>query len=187
MILADLIDTHLLTVVCGFIALLYIGLTILSVINYRNTHSRKLRFVNRCKTCYAEVLEPVVLNNDEMKKQIVQSAAGLAFGMAGFHAHFGTLKSSVQSKVLYYVDDKKIITVIQRKAGLRHPKPGDMISIFYDPELPEHAFAQDMKSVMLDEPLTECIIYGIVAFVMLLTFLILMLNPETIYALFAGH
>lgn len=173
------LDLPWLTAVIGVTALIFVVVTVFSVMDYRSKHGSKVRFVSRCKDCFAEVLEPVVLDDAEIKKQIIQSAAGLASGLAGINAHFGTLKSSVRCKVLYYVEDRKIITVIERKSGLRHPKPGDMIPIFYDPELPEHAFANDMKSVMLHEPLTECIVYGAAAIVLAVVFFVLLLNPDT--------
>lgn len=153
------------------ISILYALLTLSSISKYRRhrTHIREL--VERSIPCNAEIVNPVVLNGSYTTEQ-VKNAAYLFRGFQNFH---GIPFEYACTEVKFTVNGQSIQTIILRLNKLKQPKVGDIISINYDPLHPQQAFAENMKSIVLRKPLRDCIIYGLVVVVCLLSAVLLQL------------
>lgn len=139
------------------LALLFAVFSIWELRDYRRESERVRVFIERCVSCKAEVVRPVVM--DFSYRQAAKSAADVAADLAGIPLNFNAPKNYVKTMVRYTADGRTIETVIKRRSGFRHPKVGTEIAIFYDPLLPQHAFGEDMRKRMLREPLKKCIEY----------------------------
>ncbi len=139
----------------------------LSLKDYKRQKERINHFVGRCISCKAEVIRPVVMEFNY--RDLVKSGTEVMAQMAGLPLNLSPTKDTVNTLVRYTVNGKTIETMIKRRSDIRHPKIGAEIDIFYDPELPQHAFAEDMRKQLLLNPLKECvggvcgILFGIVA------------------------
>ena len=163
-----LILTHIPEILL-FITIIDTFLTISFVRKYRREHKEIKELVSRCIECKATVINPVVLTNTYAEGGLRQASKILA----GFQNVSNLPFEYACTKVSFYVNGEKIQTMILRQASMKNPKFNDEIKIYYDPYNPEQAFAKDMKGILLHKPLRDCIIYGIVAVVCALTFIVI--------------
>lgn len=137
------------------LAFLFFVMFVISLKNYKKDRDRIKSFVDRCASCKAVVIHPVVM--EFSNKQLAKDGVNVIASMAGIPNVKETSNKTVRTKVKYMVDGKTIETEIQRCSGIRHPKVGSEIDIFYDPQLPQHAFGEDMRKFLLKGPLNQCI------------------------------
>ncbi len=137
------------------IAILFAVMGCFSLKEYRERHDRIKSFVDRCVSCKAVVIRPVVMEftYGGLAKECINVIAAMADVPISVDS---SSKNTVRTQVKYTVDGKDIDTVITRRSGIRHPKAGTEIDIFYDPKLPQHAFCEDMRKVLLNRELHQC-------------------------------
>ncbi|MDE6671140.1 MAG: hypothetical protein K2K16_02990 [Ruminococcus sp.] len=127
--------------------------TIILIFNIKNYKKERVyieNLVNKCTECTATIIKPVVLKN------FAQSVASDVF--SGFKIRKVRYNEYYTSQVLFHINDKEMQTFILRKKSFRMPEYGDEIEICYDPDIPERAFAENMKEVMLNKPRKDFII-----------------------------
>lgn len=99
---------------------------------------------------------------------MLAGAVDLLAGLAGYSVHLGVSRDAVMCEVRYMANGVPVQTMLLRRSRIRQPKAGDYIDILYDPKLPQHAFAEDMKDIMLNKPKRECILNSVSGIVCLL-------------------
>lgn len=138
---------------------------ILSVKDYKKKNDYTKSLVNKCVECTATIIQPVVM--DISTKDTAISLAVAVF--SGFQLIPVKNSDYTTSEVLFHVDGKKIQTFIIRRTSFRMPKFGDEIEICYDPDIPERAFAKNIKKIILNKPLKECIFSVVITVVFVLS------------------
>jgi len=151
------------------IVIIYTFLTISSIKEYKQNHKEIKELVNRCIECKATVINPVVLTNIYAKGGLREASKILA----GFQTVSNFPLEYTCTEICFSVNGEKIQTMILRQASMRPPKFNDEIKIYYDPYNPKQAFAKDMKGILLHKPLRDCIIYGFVAVICLLSAIVI--------------
>ncbi|MDE6798252.1 MAG: hypothetical protein K2J36_09625, partial [Ruminococcus sp.] len=146
----------------------YTLITISSIKKYKREHKEIKALVNRCIECKATVINPTVLTNTYADGGLRQASKILA----GFQNVSNLPFEYACTEVRFIVNNEEIRTMILRRASMRPPKFNTEINIYYDPYKPEQAFAKDMKGILLHKPLRDCIIYGFVALVCGLSFIV---------------
>nr|MDE6834405.1 hypothetical protein [Ruminococcus sp.] len=126
---------------------------ILCITDYKKKSDYIKNLVNKCVECTATIIQPVSTK---------YTAVSLALSVfSGFQIIWSQLSDYTTSEVLFHADGKKIQTFIIRRTTFRMLKFGEEIKICYDPDIPERAFAKNIKKIILDKPLKECI-YSVV-------------------------
>lgn len=143
--------------------------TISAIKEYKQKHKEIKELVSRCIECKATVINPVVLTNTYSEGGLREASKILA----GFQNIFNFPLEYVCTEVYFIVNAEKIQTMILRRLSMRNPKFNDEISIYYDPYNPKQAFAKDMKGILLHKSLRDCIIYGFVAVICLLSAIVI--------------
>lgn len=168
-----MIDTNLLPKYIYWLLLIstviFLSLEIASIQSYKNRYAKIKKLVNRCIACQATVINPVVLTN----KYVYGGLREKSEIISDFQNFYNLPFEYICTEVSFIVNHQKIKTMILRRATIKHPKFQDKIAIYYDPCYPEQAFAKDMKGVLLHKPLHDCILYGVVFIVCLLSVIII--------------
>lgn len=156
----EFIQTHLPE--CLWIASIISLITmILSIMDYKKKSDYTKNLVNKCVECTATIIQPVSTKD---------TAISLALAVfSEFQIIWSQLSDYTTSEVLFHVDGKKIQTFIIRRTSFRMPKFGDEIEICYDPDIPERAFAKNIKKIILSKPLKECIYSVVITIVFVLS------------------
>lgn len=144
--------------------------TISAIKDYRQKHKEIKELVNRCVECKATIINPVVLTNTYSEGGLREASKLLA----GFQNVSNLPFEYACTEVYFIVNGEKIQTMILRQSFGKNPKVNDTITIYYDPYNPKQAFAKDMKGILLHKPLRDCIIYGLVAVICLLSAVVIM-------------
>ncbi len=152
-----------------YISIVAIFLTINSIQKYKKKHKEIKALVNRCIECNATVINPVVLTSTYSDGGLREASKILA----GFQNVSNLPFEYACTEVCFSVNGEKIQTMILRRASMRNPKFNDEIKIYYDPYNPKQAFAKDMKGILLHKPLRDCIIYGFVSVICLLSAIVM--------------
>ncbi len=121
--------------------------------------------VNRCIECNATVITPIILT-DQYSRSKIQEISSI---LGEFQNIYNLPLEYIYTEVSFIVNGEKVQTIIIRQSFGKNTKFNDNIKIYYDPYNPKQAFAKDMKGILLHKPLRDCIIYGIVAVICLLS------------------
>ena len=143
--------------------------TISAIKEYKQKHKEIKELVNRCIEYKATVINPVVLTNTYSEGGLREASKILARFQNVSNLPF----EYACTEVRFIVNNKEIQTMILRRVSMRNPKFNDTITIYYDPYNPKQAFAKDMKVILLHKPLRDCIIYGLVTVVCLLSAIVI--------------
>jgi len=144
-------------------------LTISFIKKYIREHKEIKELVNRCIECKATVINPTVLTSTYSDGGLREASKILA----GFQNVSNLPFEYACTEVRFIVNNEEIQTMILRQASMRPPKFNDTITIYYDPYNPKQAFAKDMKGILLHKPLRDCIIYGFVSVICLLSAIVI--------------
>ena len=154
------------------IALVFTGLTVYSIRRYVKKHTVIKELVDRCIECKAEVIDPTVLRNKFSEGNLYEDSPLLS----EFQTASNIPLEYACTEVKFNVNDETIQTMALRQvSSMKNPKPGELITIYYDPYDPKQAFAKDMKGILLRKPLRDCFIYGAVAIISFLSAIFLQL------------
>lgn len=154
-----------------FATAIWLFLTVASIRKYQQEYSEIRALLHRCIVCQATVITPVVLTSNYAKGGLREKSAILS----GFQ-NVGNLPVEYTcTEVRFRVDDREIQTMILRQSSVRIPEFQDEITIYYDPHCPEQAFSEDMKRILQYKPLRDCVLYGIVFVICLLSAVFLLL------------
>ncbi len=156
-------------------ALVFAALSAYELKNYRKEHVSTKKFIDRCISCKAEVIRPVVM--DFNYRELVKSAADIAENLDFIPISFHQTSECVNTEVRYIANGRTIETIIKRRASVQHPKVGSQISILYDPLLPQHGFSEDIKQLIMNRQLKSCITNIILMFLFLLCGIFWHLSP----------
>lgn len=143
--------------ITGILAVVYAFITFMAIREYINKKDDMKKLTERCVSCVAEIINPVV----SMRTSKIE----------------GTV---IYNEVEYFVDGVKINSVVYIIEPMRIFKKGDMIDIYYDPENPCHAFDKDMKDILIGKPFRQCIMYAVIAVIMLLCTIFGFLSGENL-------
>ena len=146
-----------------YISIVSVFITINSIQTYRKKYKEIKSLFNRYIECNAIVITPVILNGKSKVPEISDI----------FQNIYNLPLEYVYTEVSFMAESENIQTIIIRQSFGKNPKFNDIIKIYYDPYNPEQAFAKDMKSILLHKPLRDCIIYGFVSVVCLLSAIII--------------
>ncbi len=152
-----------------YISIVSIFLTINSIQKYKKKHKEIKALVNRCIECNATVINPIILIDQNSKSKIQETSNILG----EFQNIYNLPLEYIYTEVSFIVKSEKVQTIIIRQSFGKNPKFNDTITIYYDPYNPKQAFAKNMKGILLHKPLRDCIIYGFVAVICLLSAIVI--------------
>lgn len=148
-----------------YISIVSIFLSINSIQKYRKKYKEIKALVNRCVECKATVITPIILT-DQYSRSKIQEISNIS---GEFQNIYNLPLEYIYTEVSFTVKGKKIQTIIIRQSFGKNPRFNDTITIYYDPYNPKQAFAKDMKGILLHKPLRDCIMFGFVAVICLLS------------------
>lgn len=147
------------------VSIIWATVLVLNLRSYKKDSCYIKNFVNKCTECTATIIQPVVLNISN-----ADTALSVALAVfSGFQIIRLKCTEYTTTEVLFNVNGEKIQTMILRRNSFRVPKFDDEIKIYYDPDNPKHAFAKDMKKIMISKPLKECIMSLVITIVFALS------------------